>query len=118
MGRSAGLVTLVLSLVMSAVLLASQWSGTHGPAAPTAGNSGPVARATAAAAEATQILADRELAAYQAEHGTFEGAQVNGISGVTVRSADASGYCLQIESGGSTLYDAGPGGSLSARPCG
>jgi hypothetical protein len=117
MGRSAGIVTLVISLVAGAVLFAVQWSGTSSPATPKTGRSAPVDHANAVAAQATQALAERELAAFQASTGSFEGAQVAGVPGVTVRSAGATSYCLQIASSGGVFYDAGPGGTLSQLPC-
>jgi hypothetical protein len=70
-----------------------------------------------AAAQTAQVIAERELSAYQAEHGTFQGAQIGDLSGVTVRSAGATGYCLQIVSNGVPLYESGPDGSLSSQPC-
>src|SRR5947208_2875249 len=117
MGRSVGVVTLVISLVLSAVLFAAQWSGSGSPARAKAGADTPIQRANAAAALTTQMLAERELAAYQAVHGSFDGASLSGVSGVALRSAGATSYCLAITAGGSALYDAGPGGTLSSRPC-
>jgi len=117
MGRSVGLVTIVISLVCSALLFASQWSGAGSPAGGKVGKSAPVERANAVAAETAQALAERELAAYQATSGSFAGATVGDVSGVTVRWTDASRYCLQVVTNGVALYDAGPGGSLSRTPC-
>jgi hypothetical protein len=117
MARSGGLVTIVIALVCSAVLFATQWSSGGSPAGGKVDKSSPVERANAAAAQTAQVLAERELQAYQATHGTFAGAAVADISGVTVRSADATRYCLQVVSNGVALYDAGPDGTLSSTPC-
>jgi hypothetical protein len=115
-GRSAGLLTIVISLVCSAVLFAGQWGG-GGPAAGGAGRSSALERANAAAASVAAFQADRELQAYQLEHGTFAGALVNDISSVTVLRADAAGYCLKVVTSGVARYEAGPGGALTAQPC-
>jgi hypothetical protein len=117
MGRGVGLVTIVIGLVCCALLFASQWSGAGSPGAGKVDKSAPVERANAVAAETAQVLAERELAAYQATSGSFAGATVGDVSGVTVRWADASRYCLQVVTNGAALYDAGPGGSLSQTPC-
>ena len=120
MGRSFGIVTMVVSLVISAILLVTELTG-QGGSAPARGKpnqTAPVARANTAAATVAAFEADRELQAYQINHGTFAGAQVADISGVSVRRADTAGYCLQVVTNGVALYEAGPGGSLSAQPCG
>jgi hypothetical protein len=117
MGRSVGIVTLVVSLVMSAVLFVAQWSSRGGPGGTRVDTTAPIARANTAAAETEQVLAERELAAYQAEHGTFSGAQVTDLAGVTVRYGDDTRFCLQVVTNGVALYEAGPDGSLSPQPC-
>jgi hypothetical protein len=117
MSRGAlGLVSLVVSLVLAGMLFSSQL-GTGG-SKPTPPDKNPLvqqAQATAASADAMQ--AERELAAYQAENGTFVGATLTGISAVTLLHAEPTTFCLQVATGGGHLYDAGPGGTLSSRPC-
>jgi hypothetical protein len=120
MGRSLGLVMIVLSLVISAILLVAQLTGTggSGPVGGKLDKNAPVERANTEAATVAAFEADRELQAYQIDHGTFVGAQVTDVSGVSVRRADTASYCLQIVTNGVALYEAGPGGSLSPQPCG
>ena len=117
MSRGAlGLVSVVVSLVLAGMLFSSQLGA--GGSKPTSPDKSPLveqARATAANADAMQ--AERELAAYQAENGSFVGAPVTGISAVTLLRATAATFCLQVASPDGYLYDAGPGGTLTNRPC-
>jgi hypothetical protein len=115
MGRGLGLVTLVVGLVVSAVLLASQWTSI-GSSSGNPRQSRPVQEANTAAATVAAMQAERELAVYQTEHATYVGA-VTHIPGVTILRADAATYCLQIAAGDVTLYDAGPGGGVTAQRC-
>ena len=116
MTRGLGLVSLVVSLVISGMLFSSQLKGGgSGPATPDGNQL--VHQAQTAAAAVTASQADRELAAYQAENGTFVGATVTGISGVTVVSAAPTSYCLRLVTSEGVLYDAGPGGTPSSTPC-
>jgi hypothetical protein len=111
-----GLVSIVVSLVLAGMLFSSQL-GTGG-SKPTSPDKSPlVQQAQAAAASADAMQAERELAAYQAENGTFVGATVTGISSVTLLHAEQATFCLKVASAGGYLYDAGPGGTLSNRPC-
>ena len=120
MGRSLGIVSMVISLVLAAILLAAQLRGTgsSGPVGGKLDQNAPIQRADTAAATAAAFEADRELQAYQIDHGSFVGAQVTDVSGVSVRRADAASYCLLVVTNGVALYEAGPGGSLSPQPCG
>jgi hypothetical protein len=115
MARGIGLLSLVVSLAAAGVLIASQLGQNSSPTRPEQNSA--VAQANAAAASLTAVQAERQLAAYQAEHGTFEGATVTGISGVTILHADASGFCLQLTTPSGMLYDAGPGGTPTAQRC-
>jgi hypothetical protein len=111
-----GLVSIVVSLVLAGMLFSSQLQ--TGGSKPTSPDKSPLvqqAQATAASADAMQ--AERELAAYQAENGTFVGATVGGVSGVTLLHAEQATFCLQVAAGAGYLYDAGPGGTLTKRPC-
>jgi hypothetical protein len=120
MGRSLGPVTIVLSLVVAAILLVAQLtnSGGSSPVGGKLDRNGPVQRANTEAATVAAFEADRELQAYQIDHGTFVGAQVTDVAGVSVRRADSASYCLQVVTNGVALYEAGPGGSLTPQPCG
>ena len=116
MTRGLGLVSLVVSLVVSLLLFSSQLSrGSSKPASPQ--QNPVVQQANSVAAEAAAMQAEHELAAYQADQGTFVGATVTDVPGVTLVHAEPTTFCLQISSSGSVLYDAGPGGSPSATPC-
>jgi len=111
-----GIVSLVVSLVLAGVLFSSQLGA--GGSKPSSPDKSPlVQQAEAAAAAADAMQAERELAAYQAENGTFVGAAVTGVQGVTLLHAEATTFCLQVAAGGGVLYDAGPGGTLSGRRC-
>jgi len=116
MTRGLGLLSLVVSLVVSAVLFSSQLS--HGGSKSASPKENPlVQQANSVAAETVMLEAERELAAYQTEQGTFAGATLNGVSGVTLLHAEATAFCVQISSGAGVLYDAGPGGTLSSDRC-
>jgi hypothetical protein len=116
MTRTFGLVSLVVSLVVSGLLFSSQLEGS-GSKASTPSQNQLVRRAGSVAASAAAMQAERELAAYQAEHGTFVGATVADVSGVRVLHAEPATFCLQIAGGGGVLYDAGPGGTPSGQRC-
>ena len=117
MGRSGGIVTLVIGLVASAALFAMQWSSAGNPTNGKVGRNRDVARANEAALTATQLMADRELQAYQATTGGFAGARIADIAGATVLRADATTYCLQIAANGVVRYESGPGGALTTQRC-
>jgi hypothetical protein len=111
-----GIVSLVVSLVLAGVLFSSQLGA--GGSKPSSPDKSPlVKQAQAAAAAANAMQAERELAAYQAENGTFVGATVTGVQGVTLLHEEATTFCLQVATDTGVLYDAGPGGTLSDRRC-
>jgi len=116
MTRGLGLVSLVVSLVISLMLFSSQLTG--GGSKPVTPKQNPIVQqASSVAAEATAMQAEHELAAYQAERGSFVGATVTDISGVTLLHAEPTAFCLQIASNAGVLYDAGPGGTPSPTRC-
>jgi hypothetical protein len=114
--RGLGLISLVVSLAISGILFSSQLNG-GGSKASSPEQSQIVQEANSAAASVGAMQAERELAAYQAERGTFAGATVTDISGVTVLHAEPAAFCLRIASSGGILYDAGPGGTPSKERC-
>jgi hypothetical protein len=114
MARGFGLLSLLVSLAAAGILISSQLGSGSKPAPP--GQNRAVAEASAAAASLTAAQAERELSAYQAEHGTFEGAAVTG-SGLTLLHADATSFCLQLATASGVLYDAGPGGTPTTQHC-
>ena len=116
MTRAFGLVSLVVSLVVSGLLFSSQLTG-GGSKASTPSQNQLVQQASGVAASAVAMQAERELAAYQAEHGSFVGATVTDVSGVSVLHAEPATFCLQIAGEGGVLYDAGPGGTPSEQRC-
>jgi hypothetical protein len=117
MGRSAGILTLVITLVGSLLLFVTQWSSTGQPTNGKTGKNPNVARAETAALTATQTMADQALQAYKAATGSFEGAQLAGVSDATLVSSNATNYCLRLSSNGVVAYEYGPGGTLTPTPC-
>jgi Na+-transporting methylmalonyl-CoA/oxaloacetate decarboxylase gamma subunit len=118
MTRGLGLVSLVVSLVVSLMLFSSQLTHTGSKPKPTSPKQNPIVQqANSVAAEAAAMQAEHELIAYQADHGTFVGASITDISGVTVLHAEPTSFCLRIVSNGDLQYDAGPGGTPSANRC-
>ena len=116
MTRGLGLVSLVATLAISGMLFSSQLNG--GGSKPATPKQNPIVQqANSVAATAAAMQAERELAAYQAEQGTFVGATVTDITGVTVLHAEPTTFCLQITSNGALLYDAGPGGTPTIQRC-
>src|SRR6266566_4418979 len=116
MTRGLGLVSLVVSLVVSLMLFSSQLTG--GGSKPVSPKQNPIVQqANSVAAEAAAMQAEHELAAYQADSGTFAGTNVTDIAGVTVLHAEATTFCLQIASNDRVLYDAGPGGTPTPQRC-
>ena len=111
-----GIVSLVVSVVLAGVLFSSQLGA--GGSKPSSPDKSPlVQQAQSAAATADAMQAERLLTAYQAENGTFVGATITGVQGVTLLHAEPTTFCLQVTTGDAVLYDAGPGGTLSSRRC-
>ena len=118
MTRGLGIVSLVVSLVISLMLFSSQLTRGGSKPKPASPKENPIVQqANSVAAEAAAMQAEHELAAYQADRGTFVGATVTDIAGVTVLHAEPTTFCLQIASGDGVLYDAGPGGTLTPQRC-
>ena len=116
MARGLGLLTLVASLVISALLFSSQWSGLMGTKTHN-GQPKPVQDAYAAAAGVYAASAEHQLEAYKSQYGTYFGAPL-AARGVTLLRADESSYCFRIDVPGTVpLYEAGPGGGVVSQPC-
>jgi hypothetical protein len=64
-----------------------------------------------------RLQARTRAAAYQAQAGTFVGATVTDVSGVTLLHAEPTTFCLRIVSNSGVLYDGGPGGMPSPQRC-
>jgi type II secretory pathway pseudopilin PulG len=114
MSRSFGLVAMVCSLAIVAVLMAMNMQKS-GPTSKTARNA--EAQATAAAGTINFSQAATELAAFHAENGTFAGAALPPSFGVTLARADAASYCLQSGIGASVQHFIGPAGPAAGGPC-
>jgi len=112
--RSMGLVSMLLALAIGAYVFTTQMR-TTGPTS----KSGQKAQqdATAAAATANFQAAAPALQAYFLEHGTYVGATLQGVFGVTLARADATSYCLQVGAGETAQHETGPGGSPAPGPC-
>ena len=114
MGRVFGLVSLVVSLVVLAVL----WALTMQHSGPTSGTAKEAERDASAAVSALNFTAAAtQLDSYRAENATYAGATVPPSFGVTLVRADAATYCLQTGVGASARHFAGPGGATAAGPC-
>jgi hypothetical protein len=114
MGRGLGLVVVICSMAIVAVLMALNASQ-NGPTSKSATRA--KSEATAAVGSLNFTQAGTELEAFHAENGTYAGAVLPASFGVTLVRADATSYCLQGGVGGSTQHFAGPGGPASAGPC-
>jgi hypothetical protein len=113
--RALGVVSLMISLVVAAILIVMNMNGT-GATKPRV-RSEIVGEATSQAAALEAAEADRELTAYRIAHDSYDGAQIADISGVTVRSASGTTYCLAIAVNGGTLYKSSLAPQLQTQPC-
>jgi type II secretory pathway pseudopilin PulG len=114
MSRAFGLVALVCSLGIVAILMAMNMSN-NGPTSSSAKKA--EAEATAAVGSLNFTGAATELEAYKAEHATYAAAALPPSFGVTVVRADAASYCLQAGVGGAVQHYLGPGGTPAAGAC-
>ena len=114
MGRAFGLVSIVCSLALVAILMALNMQH-NGPTSSTAQRA--ETEATAAVAGLNFTGAATELEAFHAENATYVGAVLPPSFGVTLVRADAASYCLQAGAGTSVQHFIGPGGPSAAGPC-
>jgi len=114
MGRAFGLVSIVCTLALVAILMAMNMQH-NGPASPTAKRA--EKEATAAVASLNFTGAATELEAFHAENDTYAGVTLPPAFGVTLVRADAASYCLQAGIGDSMQHFTGPGGTPAAGPC-
>ena len=119
----------VISLLVSAVVIGMLWQfGVLGGGAGSGAASQPaqqITRAENAAGEANLTAITPAIAAFFADHGTYEGLgdPAQGLlhydasaTGLTVVSADAASYCIQTV--GTPVYSLrGPGGTATPGPC-
>ena len=114
MSRGLGLVVMICSLAIVAVLMALNASQ-NGPTSKSARSA--ESQATAAVGSLNFVGAGTELEAFHAENGTYAGAALPPSFGVTLVRVDAASYCLQAGIGGSVQHFTGPGGTAAAGPC-
>src|SRR3954453_3040969 len=114
MGRAFGLLSMVVSLALGAVLWGMSMQS-NGPAASSTTRG--EREATAAVSSINFTAAAPELEAFRAEHGTYAGATLSPAFGVALVRADAASYCLQSGSATSVHPSAGPTGAAPAGPC-
>src|SRR4051795_11318969 len=114
MGRAFGLISMVVSLALMAIL----WAMTMQHSGPTSSTAKRAERdATAAVSSLNFTAAATQLEAYHAENATYAGVTLPPSFGVIVVRADAASYCLQAGVGGAVQHFAGPGGPAAAGPC-
>ena len=114
MSRAFGLISMVCSLALVAVL----WALTMQHSGPTSARTQKARQdATAAVSSINFTAAAPELEAYRAERGTYAGAALSPGFGVTLVRADAASYCLQSGLGTSVQHFTGPSGATAAGPC-
>jgi len=114
MGRAFGLISIVVSLALVAIL----WALTMQHSGPTSSTAKRAeADATAAVSSLNFTAAATQLEAFHAENATYAGVVLPPSFGVTVVRADAASYCLQAGVGGAVQHFAGPGGTPAAGPC-
>ena len=110
MSRSLGFPVLIVSLAIGGFLFVKQ-SQTAGPTSSVAQQAETQAAAAASATDFNAALP--ELQAWLADHGTYAGATLPPVYGITVVRADASSFCLQS----ATEHEIGPAGTPAPGPC-
>ena len=114
MTRALSLLLVVVALVLAGYLYTTQVRS-EGPTAPAVTQAVTQAQSAAASANFQGVAA--ALQAWFAEHATYAGVQLPPGSGVVLVRADASGYCLQTETGAAVEHELGPGGQPRPGPC-
>ena len=112
--RSLTLISMVIALAVVGYLFTTQMRE-QGPTSEAAQNL--EQDATQAAATANFQSAAPELQAYFMQNGTYAGATLQPVFGVTLVRADATSYCLQSGTGATAQHVTGPGGSPTPGPC-
>ncbi len=114
MGRAVGLISLVCTLALVAVLMAMSMQH-NGPTSASAKQA--EQQADAAVASMNFTAAATQLEVFHAENTTYAGATLPPAFGVTLVRSDAASYCLQAGTGTTVQHFVGPGGSAAAGPC-
>jgi hypothetical protein len=113
MGRSLGIVSLLVSLAVAGWLVTAQMKNS-GPSAKAASTA--ISEANQAAAAVSFRQAEAALEQSRSMNGTYAGTSLDGF-GVALVRADATSYCIQADQGASVYHDSGPGGSPAPGPC-
>ena len=114
MGRAFGLISIVCSLALVAIM----WALTMQHSGPTSATTRHAEQdATAAVSALNFNAAATELEAFHAQNATYAGAALPPAYGVTFVRGDAASYCLQAGVGASVQHFNGPGGAAAAGPC-
>jgi hypothetical protein len=114
MARGFGLLTLMASLLIGGLFFTGQWGGLSGTTGGRVKSN--EQQAYRVSADVSAATAERQLEAYRAQYDTYFGATTS-VPSVSVLRADASSYCFRVDAGGTSLYEAGPGGGLVTQPC-
>jgi hypothetical protein len=114
MGRAFGLISIVVSLALVAILWASSMQHS-GPTSSTAKQA--EAQATAAVSGMNFAAAATQMETFHAENATYAGASVPPSFGVRLMRADVASYCLQAGVGSATQHFTGPSGPAASGPC-
>jgi hypothetical protein len=115
MSRGAfGVVSLLSALALGGMLFAMN-ANNSGPSSATAQRVETQAQQVAATANFGQAAI--QLQTFYAENGTYVGAVLPPSYGVTLVRADATSYCVQMESGTAVQHLVGPGGQPAAGGC-
>ena len=114
MGRAFGLISIVCSLTLVAIM----WALTMQHSGPTSATTKKAEQDATAAVSALNFgAAATELEAFHAENATYAGAALPPAYGVTFVRGDAASYCLQAGVGASVQHFNGPSGAPAAGPC-
>jgi type II secretory pathway pseudopilin PulG len=114
MGRAFGLISIVCSLALVAIM----WALTMQHSGPTSATAKQAEQnATAAVSALNFTAAATALEGFHAENATYAGAALPPAYGVTFVRGDATSYCLQAGVGGAVQHFIGPGGAAAAGPC-
>jgi hypothetical protein len=114
MGRTLGLMSMVVSLGLVGILWATSMKH-NGPTSSATKQA--EAQAVAAVSGMNFAAAATQMETYHAENATYAGATIPPSFGVTLARADAASYCLQAGVGGTAQHFTGPGGQPAAGPC-
>jgi type II secretory pathway pseudopilin PulG len=113
-GRAFGLISVVCSLALVAILMAMNMQHS-GPTSATAQRA--EQEANAAVASMNFSAAATQLEAFHAENATYAGATLPPAFGVTLVRADVASYCLQAGAGTSVQHFTGSGVAAAGGPC-